>query len=166
MENSFMEEYYIGRALILAALRGTKGLEEAQAEYRSEDSGEATVTVSKELQIRVNGYLLKLRPLPKALFLLFLRHPEGILFKGLPCYREEFGEYYRRLSPRESQEAVERTVERLMDPYSNSLDTQRYLLRKQVCSQLNADIAANCIIVGSKGNKKRVLIDRARVIWE
>ena len=32
---------------------------------------------------------VKMRPICKAVYLLFLRHPEGIRFKELPDYREE-----------------------------------------------------------------------------
>ena len=35
-----------------------------------------------------------LEPLVKAVFLLFLKHPEGINFKDLPDYREELTKYY------------------------------------------------------------------------
>ena len=35
----------------------------------------------------------------KAVYLLFLNHPEGILFKHLPDYREELTEIYVKLKP-------------------------------------------------------------------
>ena len=38
---------------------------------------------------------VKLAPLDKALYLLFLRHPEGINFSYLPDYREELMEIYK-----------------------------------------------------------------------
>ena len=36
-----------------------------------------------------NDMEIKMEPLVKAVYLLFLRHPEGIMFKSLPDYREE-----------------------------------------------------------------------------
>jgi hypothetical protein len=38
-----------------------------------------------------------LAPLDRALYLLFLRHPEGISYSRLPEYREELMEIYRKV---------------------------------------------------------------------
>jgi hypothetical protein len=37
---------------------------------------------------------IKMEPLTKAVYLLFLNHPEGILFKHLPDYRQELANIY------------------------------------------------------------------------
>ena len=39
---------------------------------------------------------IKMEPLVKAVYLLFLKHPEGIVFKCLPDYRKELAELYKR----------------------------------------------------------------------
>ena len=40
---------------------------------------------------------ITMEPLIKAVFLLFLKHPEGIMFKELPEYRRELAEIYGRI---------------------------------------------------------------------
>lgn len=42
---------------------------------------------------------VQLEPLVKSLYLLFLRHPEGIIFKNLPDYRKELADIYNKLRP-------------------------------------------------------------------
>ena len=42
---------------------------------------------------------VKLEPLVKSLYLLFLHHPEGIIFKDLPDYRQELAEIYNKVRP-------------------------------------------------------------------
>ena len=40
-----------------------------------------------------------MEPLAKAVYLLFLRHPEGIVFKTLPDYRKELTHLYDKVRP-------------------------------------------------------------------
>ena len=40
-----------------------------------------------------------LEPLVKSLYLLFLKHPEGIIFKDLPDYRKELALIYNKVRP-------------------------------------------------------------------
>ena len=42
---------------------------------------------------------IKMEPLVKSVYLLFLKHPEGIMFKCLPEYREELAQIYNRIRP-------------------------------------------------------------------
>ena len=43
---------------------------------------------------------VRLEPIQKAIYLLFLRHAEGIRFKELPDYREELAEIYHSMKKR------------------------------------------------------------------
>lgn len=122
----------------------------------AEESGAAEVEVGDRLEIRINGREISITPLPKALFLLFLKHPEGIAFKEISDYRGELVELYCRTSGRDSRELCERSVDRLIDPSSNSLDTQRYLLRRQFEAQMEKTEAGKYCILGLRGEKKRV----------
>ena len=42
---------------------------------------------------------VKMEPLVKAVYLLYLKHPEGIIFKHLPEYRRELTRIYESLRP-------------------------------------------------------------------
>ena len=42
---------------------------------------------------------VKMEPLVRAVYLLFLRHPEGIVFKELPDYRQELKMIYAEIRP-------------------------------------------------------------------
>ena len=44
-----------------------------------------------------NNMIIKMEPIVKAIFFLFLKHPEGIIFKHLPDYRQELIEIYKVL---------------------------------------------------------------------
>ena len=50
------------------------------------------MVITTDLRVILTDYgnmEIKMEPINKAVFLLFLRHPEGIVFKYLPDYRNE-----------------------------------------------------------------------------
>ena len=58
--------------------------------------------IDKNYSIRMggpDGPILQLRPLVKTLFILFLRHPEGILLKRRDSFRAELEEIYSTINP-------------------------------------------------------------------
>lgn len=75
-----------------------------------------------------------LNPVHKALYILFLRHPEGIAFKSLVDYRGELLSTYRMIRPSGERERMEETIDRLVNPTDNAINEK--------CSRINAAFAA------------------------
>ncbi len=63
-----------------------------------------------------------LAPIHKALYIFFLRHTEGIEFKRLHDHREELLQLYSRIGNRISQQVIEESVNRLVNPLDNSIN--------------------------------------------
>lgn len=118
--------------------------------------------LTEGMDVLIDGKSISMTPLPKALFLLFWRHPEGICFKDMSDYREELVELYGRTSRSDDPERFRSTIDRLIDLDSNSLDTQRYLLKRQLEAQMNPSDAAMFCIRGSRGEKKVIPASRRR----
>lgn len=107
---------------------------------------------------------VKMRPICKAVYLLFLRHPEGIRFKELPDYREELAEIYHSMKKRtQAKKKVERSIMDVTDPLSHSIIEKCARIRaafREVTSR------EEYVITGAKGEVKRITIDRSLVKWE
>ena len=107
---------------------------------------------------------VKMRPICKAVYLLFLRHPEGIRFKELPDYREELAEIYHSMKKRtQAKKKVERSIMDVTDPLSQSIIEKCARIRaafREVTSR------EEYVITGAKGEVKRITIDRSLVKWE
>ena len=81
--------------------------------------------INKQNKVLLTDYgnkEIKMEPLQKAVFFLFLRHPEGILFKELADYKQELCSIYKEVTGREDIDAIERSISRLVDPYDNSIN--------------------------------------------
>lgn len=73
---------------------------------------------------------VQLSPIHKALYLLFLNHPEGIEFKNLVDHREELLSLYRKTGNRIDLEKITETVRRLTNPLDNAINEK--------CSRIKA----------------------------
>lgn len=109
---------------------------------------------------------VKMHPLSKALFILFLNHPKGIPFKELCDYRTELMDIYKNISQRENPRKAIKSIEKLTDPFDNSIHEKCSRIRAAFLSIVADEIAQNYYITGRKGEVKRILLNRELVIYD
>lgn len=109
---------------------------------------------------------IEMSPLPKALFLLFLRHEEGIFFKDLVDYREELKAIYTKLTNRVSATVVTRSLDSITDPTNNAVNEKCSRIREAFVKRMDERVAQHYFITGSKGDVKRIILPRDLVEWE
>lgn len=107
-----------------------------------------------------------MRPLVKALFVLFLKHPEGIRFKELCDYRAELSDIYGHISHRSDPEGIAQSVDRLVNPIDNSVNISRSRLSRSLAEYFDNSILGQYLIQGGSGQTKTIPLDRSFVIWE
>lgn len=107
-----------------------------------------------------------LEPLLKSVYLLFLKHPEGIIFKDLPDYREELAKIYNKVKPWGLTERALRSVEDVTNPMLNSINEKCARIRKVFIDMLNSSLAEQYYIKGSRGKVKKIVLPRDLVVWE
>lgn len=110
-----------------------------------------------------NGMEVKLEPLPRAVYFLYLRHPEGLMFKELPCHRDEFMQIYVRLTNRKNDDITARSIDRVLDPTDNSINEKCSRIREAFISRFDDNLAKEYYITSYYGLKKRISIDRSLV---
>ena len=113
-----------------------------------------------------NDMEIKMEPLVKAVYLLFLNHPEGILFKHLPDYREELTQIYIRLKPYGMSERVLHSIEDVTNPLLNSINEKCARIRGAFVGQFDNYIAQHYYIDGLRGEAKKIALPRDLVVWE
>jgi hypothetical protein len=108
---------------------------------------------------------IKMAPLDKAVYILFLRHPEGINFSYLPDYREELMEIYKKLMNYRTTAAMLRSVEDVTDPTKNSINEKCARIRRAFVEAFGSYKAEPYCISGLRGEAKRITLDRKYVDW-
>ena len=109
---------------------------------------------------------VKMEPLVKAVYLLFLSHPEGIVLKCLSDYREELTQFYLLLRPAGLTDRVLQSIEDVTNPVLNSINEKCARIRKAFSEQLPKSVARYYSISGKRGEVKKIDLVRANVIWE
>ena len=125
--------------------------------------------ISRNYSIRIgapSGPDLPLRPLVKSLFILFLRHPEGILLKQRDRYRRELEDIYAAISPSTAKEEIKTRVARIVDLQDNSYSEKASVLNAKLEDLLPKGTAENYKIQGYNGHPRRIPINPLLVHWE
>ena len=121
---------------------------------------------------------VELQPVHKAVYLLFLAHPEGIEFKQLSDYREELLGYYLKMSQSIDKQKVEESIDRLVNPLDNAINEKCSRI-KNVFLSLMDEYSASYYIVSSHVRQpiasspriwyrrlKNIALPRNLVVWE
>ena len=112
-----------------------------------------------------DGPMLQLRPLVKTLFILFLKHPEGILLKQRDCFRAELEEIYGVISPNTDREDVKARIGRLVDLEDNSFSEKASVLNARLEELLPEGIAGDYQIRGRNGCPRKIRLNPLLVHW-
>lgn len=128
----------------------------------------SSIKITETYQIILPEYNDMEIPLPavqKAVYFLFLKHPEGINFKYMPDYREELFSIYRKLAQRGTTDKLAATVDDLVNPLSNALNEKCSRIKNMFRYYLTENLAKHYYITGEKGECKRIGIDTDNILW-
>ncbi len=109
---------------------------------------------------------VRMEPLVKAVYLLFLRHPEGIIFKHLPDFRKELMEIYKLLKPNGLTEQARKSIEDVTNPCLNSINEKCARIRGAFITNFDEELAKFYYIDGQRGKAKAIKLNRDLVEWE
>ena len=109
---------------------------------------------------------IKMGPLPKTVFLFFLRHPNGVRFSCLQDHFDELMHIYGHLSVNDDPEKMRESIAALVDPLNNSINEKCAAIKKAFLLQVNEEIAKEYYITARLAGYKGIILDRTLVEWE
>ncbi len=123
--------------------------------------------ITKDLRILLTDYdnlEIKLDPLPKSLFILFLRHTEGIKIADLDQYADELKDIYKKMKSNpyiiDKIDDITQTTNRDRIYYHCSK------IRAAFESVLDKHIAVNYCITGERYTARKIVLDRKLIECE
>ena len=129
------------------------------------------LVITEDYRFLLPGYgnrEVQLSPIHKALYLLFLNHPEGIEFKNLSDHREELLALYRKIGNRIAPDKITETVNRLSNPLDNAINEKCSRI-KAAFSDLIDEYQADYYIINShvkrhQGSSMKLWFERLKII--
>ena len=115
-----------------------------------------------------NNKEVELQPVHKAVYMLFLAHPEGIEFKQLADYREELTRYYMATAKLMDKEKILEGVDHLVNPLDNAINEKCSRIKKVFLDMMD-EYTASYYIISSHTQKhiegsSRIWFQRLKVI--
>lgn len=126
----------------------------------------SSLIIDEEFRIWLPGFNnmeVILKPLPKALFILFLKHPEGILLKHLTDYKIELNLIYNIISNRTEQTEIDKSINAMVDPTNNSVNEKCSRIKEAFLTVMDDSVAKNYYITGERGMPKIISINSSKV---
>ena len=161
--NDVLYKYYEGQRCEKTLWR--LGFHDDKLKYQTRIS-KLTITNDGAVMLSDCGKEIKMEPLVKAVYLLYLRHPEGIAFKNLPDYREELKELYCKIKPFGLNERVIKSIEDVTNPTLNSINEKCSRIKATFQAEVDASLVDHYYITGKSGEEKKITLPRNLVIWE
>ena len=127
-----------------------------------QNNGLSPLVVNKDMKIVLpyyNEVEVKMPAMCRAIYILFLKHPEGIALKDIADYRAELEDIYSIVMPGRNEERAKEAIDNLVDPMSNTLN--EYISKIKRCFKsriINEELASNYIISGKRGEPYRVAL--------
>jgi hypothetical protein len=107
---------------------------------------------------------IKMPSMEKALYLLFLRHPEGIYLSALADHRKELYEIYAQISTRGMREDMERRIDEMTNTLlKDQLSVKISRIKKAFTDVIGSSLGDHYIIQGEHAEKKGIRLDRSLV---
>jgi len=158
-----------GRTDLLLRAIGVPMLEELRIEAAKGQLSRLMITQDYRFVLTdYDNKEVELQPVHKAVYLLFLAHPEGIEFKRLADYREELTQYYMATAKLMDKEKIVEGVDHLVNPLDNAINEKCSRIKKAFL-ELMDEYRASYYIISSHTQKhfagsSRVWYERLKVI--
>ena len=151
--------------LLLRAI-GVPLLEELRIEAAKGKLSKLVITSDYRFILADYQQEVELQPVHKAVYLLFLAHPEGIEFKRLGDYRKELTDYYMQTAKMMDKDKIIEGVEHLVNPLDNAINEKCSRIKKTFLEMMD-EYRASYYIISSHTQKHiagRIWYERLKLI--
>ena len=132
-----------------------------------QNNGLSPLVVNNDLKIVLSYYNeveVKMPAMCRAIYILFLKHPEGIALKDIADYRAELEDIYSIVMPGRNEERAKEAIDNLVDPMSNTLN--EYISKIKRCFKLciiDKNLVNQYCITGKRGEPYRIALDQSLI---
>jgi hypothetical protein len=157
-----------GRNDLLLRAIGVPLLEELRIEAAKGKLSRLVITKDYRFILVDYNKEVELQPVHKAVYLLFLAHPEGIEFKRLADYREELTRYYMATAKMLDKEKIIEGIDHLVNPLDNAINEKCSRIKKVFLDLMDEYTASYYYISGHTQKRfagsSRIWYERLKII--
>jgi hypothetical protein len=139
------------------------------AQNFKQNSPPSRLTIGRGGRIFLKDYQnieIRMPSMEKALYILFLRHPEGIYLSSLSDYRAELVEIYTSISTRGMREDMTRRIIDLTNIVNDQVSVKLSRIKRAFIDAIGNSLAEQYIIQGANSEKRVIKLDRKQVNYD
>lgn len=114
------------------------------------------VDLHYKIQLPLYEFEIKMAPMLKVVYLLFLNHLEGIKFKDIDDYKKEIMAIYGKITKSDDPTLIAKRIDELADIRKNSLHEKVAKINKLFLDELGDKLALHYQITGSAGDVYKI----------
>jgi hypothetical protein len=158
-----------GRTDLLLKALGVSMIEQLRLEAAKGRLSRLKITADyRFILVDYDNREVELQPVHKAVYMLFLAHPEGIEFKRLADYRKELTRYYMATAKMMDKEKIIESVDHLVNPLDNAINEKCSRIKKVFLNMMD-EYTASYYYISSHTQKRfagssRIWYERLKVI--
>lgn len=121
----------------------------------------SALEVSPTFSVYLTSYKkeIKMHTFHKAIYIFFLRHPDGIYLKDISVFRDELYQIYRTLIRQDlSNSKIEERIERVLTLTNGILNQYISRISQAFRNNLSSDLAKKYVIAGKRKSIRRILL--------
>lgn len=129
----------------------------------------SSLVITDDLRIflpQYNHIEIELSAQRKALYFLFLNHPEGIVLQRLEEYHKELMNYYKQTNGGVVTPRMEESIKKLETYGNNQLNVVITRIREAFCSKFDERLARHYFISGERGQAYKIGLPSELIRWE
>jgi hypothetical protein len=133
------------------------------AQNFKQNSPPSRLTIGKGGRIFLSDYEnieIRMPSMEKALYILFLRHPEGLHISSLSDYRNELTDIYSQISTRGMMEDMARRITEMTNILNDQVSVKLSRIKKAFTDAIGSSLADQYIIQGANAEKKTIKLTR------
>ena len=127
------------------------------------------LVITEDLRIflpEYNNIEIELSAQRKALYFLFLNHPEGIVLQHLEEYHKELMNYYKQTNGGVVTPRMEESIKKLETYGNNQLNVVITRIREAFCTKFDERLARHYFISGERGQAYKIGLPQALIRWQ
>lgn len=125
------------------------------------------LVVNNDLKIVLPNYNeveVKMPAMCRSIYILFLKHHDGIALRDIVNYRADLENIYSMVMPGRSEEKAKEAIDNLLNPMNNTLN--EYISKIKRCFKsciIDKNLADQYCITGKRGETYRIALDKSLI---
>jgi hypothetical protein len=139
------------------------------AQNFKQNSPPSRLTIGKGGRIFLSDYEnieIRMPSMEKALYILFLRHPEGLHISSLSDYRDELTDIYSQISTRGMMEDMARRITEMTNILNDQVSVKLSRIKKAFTDAIGTSLADWYIVQGPNSERKSIKLNSSLIIFQ